>query len=239
MKKYLKIFGLVISSIFLFTGGAYSASYTIADNTIAFPGYENPLYPQDSIGSPRVNYMEINTYANGDLASVIIRIEANLLIPDALLINNDRSQGDAYDGWDYYVKTNANYPPYNPPGRVSTLYAVDEKNYDYTFATTGRIGHPSGIVINDAVNAIDTWYNFQASDPTPPTLYLGWAFNPDADGLGGEIVYNFKEGLHLNAGWVIGYTEYCANDVILTPEPISLVLLGLGLIGVAGIRRKF
>jgi len=235
MKKSLKIVLIVMLSFFLFAGGAQAWSITEADNTIAWPGYFNPAFPNDEYGSPKIQTWTITTYANGDLASVVLNISANLLIPDALLINNERHAGDTYEGWDYYVKANYAITPANPNGRVTTLFEVDEDAYSYTWANL-RIGHPAGLVLDGALTAVDrVWTNFVPvpADPNPTiNLLTGYTANP------GVVTYSFAPGIHLGDGFVIAYTQYCANDVIITPEPLSLLLLGLGLIGVAGIRRK-
>jgi len=55
---------------------------------------------------------------------------------------------------------------------------------------------------------------------------------------GTDLVYVFNSGIELGSKFVIGYSPWCANDVILTPEPSALIMLGLGLVGVVAMRRR-
>ena len=99
--------------------------------------------------------------------------------------------------------------------------------YTYKFATApylplnGRWGHPAGIETGDL-------------DPIGGLTGVVWNENANT------LTYSFENaGITLYDNFQIGYSEWCANDVILTPEPSVLLLLGLGLVGVAALRRKF
>ena len=227
MKK-VKIMWMGILAVFLIVGSAWANTYNFSDNTINWPGW-TPQYTADVIGIPSVYGLSVVTDANNNLQSILINMaNRNDLVDewingsngavsfDALFINT----GGVYQDWDYYVEDTTGD---NATG--ATLYSIGNA-YTYKLATqpypglNGRWGHPAGI-----------------ADGTPDTS--GLLGSVIWDGTANTLTYSFNPGIVLGQGFQIGYSQWCANDVVLTPEPMSLLLLGLGLIGVAGIRRKF
>ncbi|KIE18386.1 hypothetical protein DS62_11285 [Smithella sp. SC_K08D17] len=167
-------------------------------------------YLSDSIGSPQIESMTITIGDDMNLETVVLNI-TNRRVMDSLFINTG-GEGP-YEAWDWYVRdlllTDSG----------ATLYSVGAE-YIYEIATYPyRPNHPVGF----------------ESGITEDTLGL----LASVVGTDATLTYSFNPGIVLGEGFVIGYTPDCANDVIITPEPSILLLLGLGLLGLAGVRRKF
>lgn len=216
-----------ILAVFLMVGSAWADSYYFPDNTINWPGW-TPQYTSDVIGIPSVSSLSVVTDASNNLQTVVVNMtDRNVVVDEWINGDNGAVSFDAlfinttgvYEAWNYYVED-----IYGDNASGATLYSVGNA-YTYKLATqpypglNGRWGHPAGI-----------------ADGTPISGILAsviW------DGAANTLTYSFNQGIVLGQGFQIGYSEWCANDVVLTPEPLSLLLLGLGLIGIAGIRRKF
>ncbi len=65
--------------------------------------------------------------------------------------------------------------------------------------------------------------------------WWGWSLDQSAIGVAGEYFYN----LDVPASNEYGPYQMKLSDTSAVPEPTTMLLLGLGLIGLAGVRRKF
>lgn len=213
MKKRIGFCLVVAAIFFMLSGSAMAVTYTWGDAYTTFPGY--PVQAGiDEIGAPQIASISVTIGDTGYLESVSLDI-ANRVLWDSLFINANMAAGEQWDAWDYYV-----FGGFSGGGDV---YEVGQ--YEYFLATSGRTGHPAGIQSQ-----------YLTFDKRRLDVLTAMSYD------GSTLLYSFAANkIYMGSGmnFLVAYTPYCANDVILTPEPMSLLLLGLGLIGIAGIRRKF
>ncbi len=137
-------------------------------------------------------------------------------------------------------------------GHLVTITSSDEDTAVYNMIQTNGLGEMwAGGYQNPATEIIPTagwtWVNGEGSFPgvTSASPYANWSSGEPNDaygaaseqhlGLNWSAGWNDEGNLGNIAGYVIEYDTHTINDV---PEPTIMLLLGLGLIGVAGARRK-
>jgi len=212
MKRLIQISAVIFSMLFI-TGIASAETYNFGDNYNEWPGHVTAYSDTDVVGvRPLVSGATIDTFGNGNLKSITMYTTPSWM-SYRLFINLDRQNG-SYENWGFYSE-----------GSVLdySFYAITN-GYTYTTAdASGREGHPNGIVTE----------GLQVSN-----LLISMTYSD------GKLVYEFTDSNLLKLGelgqFVIGFTADCANDVFLTPvpEPATMLLLGLGLVGAAAIRRR-
>jgi hypothetical protein len=253
MRKSLKFLLVLVLSVFLFAIPMSASATNIDDNY--WGGTAERVFNQDVIGTVKVfgvNSMNVSFQADG------LHVDINTAYVDNFLSNiglYGSSVGDLFIGTSGWAPTG--FAPYKVDNYITT-----GTNWNYALAfdsyPTAGEGTTSGSAslygINEESDFVlsnhffgSTGYGYRANQMVrvnkqkdPVAGGGSWALDEANDLLKFIVPYEFGavDGGEIALHW--GMT--CANDIIEggapVPEPATMLLLGFGLIGLAGIGRK-
>jgi len=235
MKKQFWKSTFITVAVGLMAGIAQADTYTFDDTWKDWPGTSTAHI--DQLGTPGVTGLDVTVH-NGILEKIEVKV-ADRQVYDVLFINTSYAgtSDPSWDNWDYLVYDGLVGFSYsaNVVGSLPSLNGVysvnNQDSYTYTTAKDGsgwdvRQGNPNGIISSNLV--------LQSSFPY--TI----SYNATSD----ILTYSFANGIKLNGGFFVAYSEWCANDVIgggaevPVPEPGTMLLFGTGLAGLAAVSRR-
>lgn len=234
--------------LFLLTGGAWA--YDFNDVTLVEKWQSGAVINPSIDPTPWTGVIGVSSYFNtmgADLSGDILTIYTNwnprkdghvndtnpTIFPN--LFTADLFIDEDLDGsFDYAIGLDYNSNYINNIGNVYINPVYQTSHYFWSTS-----GHIYGGKYNQASPSDVPVHATGTPDPLLSPISVAWTLG--SGGLNNQVKIDLSS-LNLDSNWSFVWgTATCGNDTITgkVPEPTSMLLLGLGLLGVAVVRRKF